>query len=340
MSDQCVQRLRMNTTLLPTQPPTTSTTPFSPRRTDIRDVLFPVDMRPLHFLDDKDHPVILDSHRAVINTKTGDHLGVVGAGYRLVTNEEALMFARQCASELFGAVHENLEVFNIIMPNRPSYCRIDLIHKGYEVNVFREEVYLPFLRLTNSYNTSRALRFDIGYCRKLCLNGVIFESEVIDFRFPHSRKRIGNTLDFKLGKERMAEIRKRFGTQAERLNAHEIDPATAVPLFFKALELPLPKNEEDFTKRRRELFEPLKQNAESLVGKYKEELGANAYALFNALTDFASRPPLLPNFRRTQHSIQMQAGRWLSEFDTLLQTNPQPDIAKYLGEYGAVARWN
>ena len=163
---------------------------------------------------------------------------------------------------------------------------------------------------------------------------------MIDFRFPHSRKRIGDTLDFKLGKERMAEIKKRFGAQAERLNAHEIDPATAVPLFFKALELPLPKNEEDFTKRRRELFEPLKQNAESLVGKYKEELGANAYALFNALTDFASRPPVLPNFRRTQHSIQMQAGRWLSEFDTLLQKNPQPDIAKYLGEYGAVAQWN
>ena len=68
--------------------------------------------------------------------------------------------------------------------------------------------------------------------------------------------------------------------------------------------------------------------------------GANAYALFNALTDFASRPPVLPNFRRTQHSIQMQAGRWLSEFDTLLQKNPQPDMEKYLGEYGTVAQWN
>ena len=53
MSNQCIQRLRMNTILLPTQPPPTSTAPFSSRRTDIRDVLFPVDMRPLHFLDDK-----------------------------------------------------------------------------------------------------------------------------------------------------------------------------------------------------------------------------------------------------------------------------------------------
>ena len=241
---------------------------------------------------------------------------------------------------MFRAANSNLEVFNVHTPARPNFCRIDLIHKGYEVNVFREEVYLPFLRLTNSYNASRALRFDIGYCRELCLNSVIFESEVIEFRFPHSRVRIPETLDFKLGKERMEMIRQQFCARAARLLSHELDASTAVPLFFKALQLPPPKSPDDLSARGQELFEPLKLDAESRLQRYAEEMGANAYALFSAVTDFASRPPGLRDFRRSQHSTQTQAGRWLREFDALLQANPKPDLAKYLGEYGSVAQWN
>ena len=324
---------------LPENPVTTARPPHS-RKTDLREVLFPVEMRSLHFLDDDHRPVPVESHRAVVNTDTGEHLGVVGSGYRLVANEEALKFARQCASELFGAAHANLEIFNIYTPPRPNFCRIDLIHKGYEVNVFRQEVYLPFLRLTNSYNARRALRFDIGYCRKLCLNGVIFESEVIEFRFPHSRELIPETLNFKLGKERMEAVRKRFGARAERLLSYGVEEGLAVPLFFKAMSLPLPKSSDDCRDRAAQLFEPLKSSAESLVKKYEDEMGANAYALFNALTDFASRPPGLRDFRRAEHSMQVEAGRWLREFDELLQANPKPEIVEYLGEYGTVGQWN
>jgi hypothetical protein len=340
LADPPTHSVHMNTTLLPTEPPAATAATSHPRKTDLGKVLFRVEMRPLHFLGDDDRPVILGSHRAVINTETGDHLGVVGSGYRLVTNEEALKFARQCASELFGAAHSNLEIFNIYTPPRPNFCRIDLIHKGYEVNVFRQEVYLPFLRLTNSYNARRALRFEIGYCRKLCLNGVIFESEVIEFRFPHSRERIGETLSFKLGKKRMEAVREKFGAQAERLLSYGVDKDVAVPLFFKAMHLPLPKSSDDYCDRAAELFDPLKTTAEALVKKYEAEIGANAYALFNALTDFASRPPALRDFRRGEHSMQTQAGRWLREFDALLQVNPKPKLTEYLGEYGSVAQWN
>jgi hypothetical protein len=138
----------------------------------------------------------------------------------------------------------------------------------------------------------------------------------------------------------METVRKEFGARAERLVSHELDASTAVPLFFKALELPLPKSPEDLSARGEELFEPLKLDAEARVQKYAEELGSNAYALFNAVTDFASRPPALHDFRRSQHSMQTQAGRWLREFDGLLQKDPKPDLAKYLDEYGSVGQWN
>ena len=318
---------------------TVSRTPH-PRRTDLAEILFPVAMRPLHYLDSEKRSVPVTSHRAVVNTQSGEHLGVVGSSYRLVTNQEALKFARQCASDLFGAADANLEIFNVFTPHRPNYCRIDLIHKGYEVNVFRQEVYLPFLRLTNSYNAKHALRFDIGYCRKLCLNGVIFESEVIEFRFPHSRESIPEALNFKLGADRMEGVRRKFGTRVERLMLYAVQPSIAVPLFFKALNLPLPKSTDDYKAKAARLFEPLKESSESLLRKYTEDMGANAYALFNAVTDFASRPPVLRDFRRTEHSMQTQAGRWLREFDELLTVDPKPDLKKHLGEYTGAGHWN
>lgn len=38
--------------------------------------------------------------------------------------------------------------------------------------------------------------------------------------------------------------------------------------------------------------------------------------------------------------MQTQAGRWLREFDAMLQANPKPNITEYLGEYGSVGQWN
>jgi hypothetical protein len=61
---------RMNTILLPPEPPVTTAPTSHQRTTDLSKVLFPVEMRPLHFLGDDDQPVILGSHRAVITMQT------------------------------------------------------------------------------------------------------------------------------------------------------------------------------------------------------------------------------------------------------------------------------
>ena len=48
----------MNTTLLPPHRPASTVPPHSPRRTDLREILFPVELRALHFLDEKDRDLI------------------------------------------------------------------------------------------------------------------------------------------------------------------------------------------------------------------------------------------------------------------------------------------
>lgn len=167
-----------------------------PRDTNLDEILFPVELRDLfveledattqpqlfdYSLEDQLVMRLVPKHKAVVNTQTGRPLAVVGWKYHLVTNEEALWLGEQCFRQLFRGVDSTqMEVFNIIAPKSKVFCHIDIIRKGYEVNVWSKELWLPYLRVTNSYNGSRALRFDLGFCRELCRNGISLSERPFD----------------------------------------------------------------------------------------------------------------------------------------------------------------
>ena len=48
--------------------------------------------------------------------------------------------------------------------------------------------------------------------------------------------------------------------------------------------------------------------------RYAAKLGENAYAVFNAITDFSSHPPANRSVCRERHSLQRLAGSWRSDF--------------------------
>lgn len=310
------------------------------RNTDVDSLLFPVEMVDVFFETPDCGRWPIRTHKAVINADSGCPLGVVGRGYRLVSNEEALHFGRQCARQLLGGQANNLEYFNVYAPARPYYCRVDLIHSGYEVNFGRKEIYLPFLRVTNSYNGSRALRFDIGYCRKLCSNGMIFEKEAIQFRFPHSHADIGREIDFRIAEGRLKALEARLTSDFDRLHSYPVPQEMAVPLFFRTLQLPFDGVDEEMPPRRRAYIDELVGYADQLIAKYEHELGLNAYAILNAATDFASNPPQIKDMRATTHSLQSRAGAWCSQFADKLSDEDKPfELVEYLGDYVRMAGW-
>ena len=64
--------------------------------------------------------------------------------------------------------------------------------------------------------------------------------------------------------------------------------------------------------------------------RYVRELGATAYALWNAISDIATRPPSQNQFvRRTSHSLQRLANRWLIDFDRRIR-DPRFDLVGYV----------
>jgi hypothetical protein len=66
-----------------------------------------------------------------------------------------------------------------------------------------------------------------------------------------------------------------------------------------------------------------------LSNRYASELGENAYAVFNAVTEFASNPPANGCVHRERHSLQKLAGAWLSQFSRQCR-EPGFDLMKYL----------
>ena len=147
------------------------------RITDINHLLFKVELHPIFTeleINGKKSKIEVPNNKIVVNSKSGKPLGVVSNTYKLITNHEALELGRKCAVEVFGTAEaDNIEIFNVDAPSTASYCHIDLVHKVHVMNLWDEEkqsdVYVPYIRITNSYNTTRALRFDIGFCRKIWL---------------------------------------------------------------------------------------------------------------------------------------------------------------------------
>jgi hypothetical protein len=73
----------------------------------------------------------------------------------------------------------------------------------------------------------------------------------------------------------------------------------------------------------------LDADLESRLNGYFSELGENAYAAFNTMTDIASRPPQSPRFRRERSTLERRAGAWLRDFRTAA-SKPGFSIASHL----------
>ena len=77
------------------------------RETPIKDLLFAVDTAPVEAVIKRDageHRVSIPGKKALLNSLTGDVLGVVSRDYRVVTNQEAVDLAQQVCQQAFPGI--------------------------------------------------------------------------------------------------------------------------------------------------------------------------------------------------------------------------------------------
>jgi len=217
--------------------------------------------------------------KAIVNTKTNRVLGVVSRGYRLVTNHQALDWAYQCCQTVFPETKPGeWEVKSSDAPGTGGHCFIDIVHNSTALDFEfvsaenRPDVFGPFIRVTNSYNGLRALAFDIGFFRKVCKNGMIVPESIIRFKFTHSEKDIGKTINFEVSKERLSKIKTSFNDYFKALRDCEVTRPEFVPLLCGVLKIRKPNKMKPQSPIAND-WEALSQGIGALYSRNTEELG-------------------------------------------------------------------
>lgn len=301
------------------------------RITTPEDLFFPVSVQPVftRLTDLEWEPAIpIPNKFAVVDDTTHKVLGVVSRDYRLVTNREACAFARKCAHVVFPETSEDeWEVFSSDAPYSRTYCHVDLRHKtgvldfGYVMTGTREEVpdaYGPYIRVTNSYNAQRALKFTIGYFRKTCRNGLTRRDDIISFSFAHTRSNIQSEIEFRVNQDRVRRMQDDFRRAFDELRGYRLDRKHGKDLVKVALSIRKPKNasnesDANFNRAQQDWYR-LEGIIDSLYSRYADSMGDNAYAALQAVTDLASHPRQNSCLRKDKQSLQELAGEWLIDF--------------------------
>lgn len=293
----------------------------------VQDLLFGVDQVPVEaVIDSNGHTrrITIPGKKALINNRSGQVLGVVSRDYRVVTNQEAVNLAREACGIAFPGISPlEWEAKRASAPRTLSYAHIDLMHRThvlnyYDTGVGQSDPFTPFLRVTNSFNGARALRFDIGFMRKHCSNGVIFEEEVATIRASHSAEALAQ-LKVEIKSRSLPKMWEEFSSFLTRVRAISMTTEQSKIALNTVLHLPDPKPYDK--PARKEGLNSLASDFSHRLTRYQTELGPNAYAVFNTLTDIAARPPESVHFQKNRDTIEKRSGRWLKELSRQSQTS-------------------
>ena len=270
--------------------------------------------------------------KALVRADTGAVLGIVGQSYRVVPNAEALQLGRECAALVFPHTKPNMDQWQVVQVDAPgtgSYTYIDLWHDSDKLDflaqpsVNKSDIYGSFIRVTNSFNGMRALRFDIGYYRKVCVNGLILPQSFVHLSFTHKRGDLPAAIKFQIDRAGLQRMREKFQAQVKALSGYAVEPQFMVPLVLAVLQIHKPKPKPKPKIGAKIASERIWAEAEwtSLVNtvgqhrdKYVAELGENAYAALNVMTELASRPPVTSLIQRDRHGFQKLVGQWTTAF--------------------------
>lgn len=301
---------------------------------NLDEAFFPVELRPV-YVDRPGHPGAvkrLDRHLAVLDMDRGYTFAVVTDGYELVTNKMAYEMSADAMRKVFRATKiEDLACLNITMPNSRSFCHIDLIHKNSNFSPWKNDTWTAFLRITNSYNRTRRLRFELGFCRWICLNGMIFGAKSIDFSFAHTRRGVHMIDSFS---ENIGDIRKletQLVEQLHQLKRFYVPKEEMLAIFCRAFGIGIEGAALENNQRVAKLRE-MKEYVQELTDSYFGDMGTHAYAALNVLTDFASRAKGVISAESAVDGFQQKASHWMEDFIGEI-SKPTFSFDAYLGRH-------
>jgi hypothetical protein len=305
---------------------------------DPKVAFFPVEMRPLYMPATGliDSYVKMDRHFAVVDVEREHPFAVVTNDYELVTNQQAYEMADEVMKKVFHTTKAaDMQCLNVTMPKTRSFCHIDLIHKSSEFSPWERDKWTAFLRISNSYNRTRLLRFELGFCRWICMNGMIFGSKSIEFSYAHTRRGMNRVARFEDNIGDIRKIEARLIENLHQLKRYYVPQTEMLPIVCRAFDITATR--EDMKKVRRiEALAAMRDQIHGLTNSYFTELGPHGYSALNVLTDYATRPEGVIAPEASMHGLQQKASNWMEGFIAAIK-KPDFSFDSYLVDYRATA---
>jgi hypothetical protein len=280
----------------------------------------------------------ISRYKAVVDCEREYVFKVVSESYELITNSEAVQIGEKAYRRLFpDAGRGDFKPLSVIAPGTRAHCHIDLVHESFDLSVWKQDAYKPYLRVTNSYNSTHALKYRIGFVREACTNGVIFDDEVVDVNLPHTRSKlegenISEVVELEADVERLRELEENFVAYLRKLREVKVPELYSSPVAAHALGLDfdVDSDDEDRRQRERRKAKRFSREIEDRIDRYYEELGPNAYAMFNVISDYATHRESAQERLRI-NTFQRRTGDWIRDFIDQ-QDDPHFGLDSYVEE--------
>jgi hypothetical protein len=271
-------------------------------------------------------------YKAIVNGSNGQILSIVGNNYQLISNKEALELGKDIFTQLYPNIkRDDLIPYKVVAPQTKTSAHIDLIHKDVNFNVWDQETWLPFLRTTNSYNRTYALSFEVGFVRKLCSNGVLFDKKTMKIKYYHTRE---NKIRLESDVSHIMAASGTFSKQCQQLKDFYFPKKLMIPFVFKAFNINLETKDQKQSRQKAEKLSKLMETTIGTVDFYANSMGENAYSALNILTDIVSHQDVnkcLPGYYLSIRSYYTRPTQWMDEFSIEI-ANQEFDLSTYLSE--------
>ncbi len=268
--------------------------------------------------------------KSIVNQETGRIISVVSRNYRLISNKEALEMGKHLFSQIYPQTKvDELVPFKVVAPTTKASVHIDLIHKDVNFNVWEQENWLPFLRVTNSYNRSHALSFEIGFVRKLCSNGVLFKKDTMKLNYIHSNSK---RMDIKHDGKKIEKLSVLFTKNCNQLREFPIPRKLMFAMVCQILQMKIEQPVKSQLSRKMNQLDNLLNIVKALTGKYSANNNVNGYTALNVVSDLVSHQSDYKNLAGFYFNIKSFYTRptvWMEEFTSITQVQ-NFDLDRYL----------
>ncbi len=288
-------------------------------------ILFPVRLVPVFAEVGRHEFRQFKRRKAIVNDDSGEVLAVVSDRYELLTNRDALDIGIEASRRAIPTKRpDEWRVRAVGGTSTGGSCWFDIEHPDFPTIMIREDDFWElFIRVTNSYNGTRAFRLTIGCVRHACENRQLAREvlAMLSVKKHHNTPDLRATLDQMLkgiDSEMFSRAADVFRNRLRALLDVPVPRRRFRPVVRSALKIQKSERMADPQAQKWAAF----QSAIDETGdRYVKELGPNAYALNNTVTDVATHPREHDRgrfIRRDRHTLQGLAGRWLESFSRLL----------------------